>query len=103
MATRTVAENMMWPEQAILAVSAPPFKHVGLDLCGHLIVKKMWVAKSTRVVHGMLKVWGVIILCLTTKAVKFNVAAGYSITVFMMSFEQFPSDHGRPTRVHSDK
>ena len=54
-------------------------------------------------VHGMFKVWGVIILCFNTKAVKFYVAAGYSITVFMMSFEQFPSDHGRPAKVHSDR
>ena len=56
---------------ASLAVPAPPFKHVGLNLFGPLIVKKMGGAKSTRGVHGMFKVWGVIILCLNTKAVKF--------------------------------
>ena len=93
----------MAPLPPSLAVPAPPFTNVGLDLFGPLIVKKMGGAKSTRGVQGTFKVWGVLILCLNTKAVKLYIAAGYSTADFLMSFEQFTSDHGRPATVHSDR
>ena len=49
----------MAPLPARLTVPAPPFTHVGLDLFGPLVVKKMGGAKSTRGVQGTFKVWGV--------------------------------------------
>ena len=88
---------------AELVVPAPPFLHVGLDLFGPLEVKKMGGAKTTRAVQGTFKVWGVLILCLNTKAVKLYLAAGYSTAEFLMAFEQFTSDHGKPAMVHSDR
>ena len=93
----------MAPLPASLTVPAPPFTHIGLDLFGPLIVKKMGGAKSTRGVQGTFKVWGVLILCLNTKAVKLYMAAGYSTADFLLSFEQFASDHGWPSTVHSDR
>ena len=93
----------MAPLPASLAVPAPPFTHIGLDLFGPLIVKKMGGAKSTRGVQGTFKVWGVLILCLNTKAVKLYIAAGYSTADFLMTFEQYTSDHGQPATVHSDR
>ena len=93
----------MAPLPASLTVPSPPFTNIGLDLFGPLIVKKMGGAKSTRGVQGTFKVWGVLILCLNTKAVKLYIAAGYSTADFLMSFEQFTSDHGWPSTVHSDR
>ena len=93
----------MAPLPPSLGVPAPPFLNVGLDLFGPLEVKKMGGAKTTRGVQGTFKVWGVLILCLNTKAVKLYVAAGYSTAEFMMAFEQFTSDHGKPAMVHSDR
>ena len=74
-----------------------------MDLFGPLVVKKLGGGKTTRGVQGTFKVWGVLILCLNTKAVKLYVAAGYSTADFLMSFEQFTSDHGQPSTVHSDR
>ena len=37
------------------------------------------------------------------RAVKLYVAAGYSMADFLMSFEQFTSDHGRSATVHCDR
>ena len=67
------------------------------------VTSSMAGAKSTRGVQGTFKVWGVLILCLNTKAVKLYVAAGgYSTAEFLMAFEQFTSDHGKPAMVHCD-
>ena len=93
----------MVPLPHSLVVPAPPFMNVGLDLFRLLEVKKMGGAKSTRGVQGTFKVWGVLILCLNTKAVKRYVPAGYSTAEFLMAFEQFTSDHGKPAMVHSDR
>ena len=61
-----------------LTVPGPPFLHVGLDLFGPMVVKKMGGSKTTREDQGTFKVWGLLILCSNTKAVKLYVAAGYS-------------------------
>ena len=93
----------MAPLPPSLTVPAPTFLKVGLDLFGPMEVKKMGEAKTTRGVHGTFKVWGVLIICLNTKAVKLYLAAGYSTAEFLMAYEQFTSDHGRPAMVHSDR
>ena len=46
--------------------------------------------------QGTFKVWGLLILCLNTKAVKVYVAVGYSTADFMMLFEQSPRITGGP-------
>ena len=86
-----------------MTVPSPPFNQVGLDLFGPLVVKKMGGAKTTRGKSGTFKVWGLLILCLNTKAVKLFIAAGYSTEDFLMAYEQFTSDHGHPAWIHSDR
>ena len=49
-----------------LTVPGSPFLHVGLDLFGPMVVKKMGGYTTTRGVQGTFKVWGVLILCLNT-------------------------------------
>ena len=87
------------PEQQ---VPCPPFSHVGLDLVGPVVIKKHG-EKSTRTFKGTFKGWVVQILCLNTKAVKLFLSCGYSTEDFLLSYEQFVSDHGTPVTVHSDR
>ena len=80
-----------------IQLPSPPFSHVGVDLCGPLTVHSMTNKRAT------LKVWNVIFVCLNTKAVTMYLAPGYSTDDFMLAYNSHTSDHGLPSKVHSDK
>ena len=100
---RVLEGQKMAPLPPSITLPAPPFYHTALDLFGPLETKRMGGAKATRGKQSTFKCWGVIFLCLNVKAVKIYVAAGYSTADFMMVFEQFMADHGRPASIHSDR
>ena len=93
----------MAPLPGQLTVPCSPWTNVGLDLMGPFTVRKMGAGKTTRGNQGTFKCWGLVILCLNTKAVRLYVVCGYSTAEFMLSYEQFTSDHGFPAYVHSDR
>ena len=75
----------------------PPFSNIGVDLTGPSIVHSMTNKRST------MKVWNVIFVCLNTKAVTMYLAPGYATEDFLLAYNSHISDHGLPTKVHSDK
>ena len=75
----------------------PPFSNIGVDLAGPSVVHSMTNKRST------MKVWTVIFVCLNTKAVTMYLAPGYATEDFLLAYNSHISDHGSPTKVHSDK
>ena len=88
---------------ARLSVPCPVFSHVGIDLAGPLLVKKEGGSQVTRRNTGKMKVWVVLFVCLSTKALKLYVAGGYSTEDFMLAWNSFVADHGEPLTCHSDR
>ena len=76
---------------------APPFFHSMVDLFGPYSVKGEVNKRST------MKVYGVIITDLLTRAVYIDLAASYSTDSFLMVFERFIAIRGYPAIIFSDK
>lgn len=93
----------MAPLPSHLTVPCPVFTNIGLDLMGPFTIRKVGSGKTTRGNQGTFKCWGLVILCLNTKALRLYAICGYSTLEFLLSYEQFTSDHGFPAYVHSDR
>ena len=50
-----------------------------------------------------MKIWVILFVCLSTKALKLYVAEGYSTEDFMLAWNSFEADHGEPLTCHSDR
>ena len=88
---------------ARLTVPCPVFSHVGLDLAGPFLVKKQGGSQVTRRNTGTFKIWVVLFVCLSTKALKLYVAGGYATGDFLLTWDAFAADHGEPLTCHSDR
>ena len=86
-----------------LAVPCPCFTYVAVDLAGPFVVKKEGASKVTRRNSGTLKVWAVLIVCLQTKAVKIYMVGGLGTEDFLLAWDTYKSDHGKPMVAHSDR
>ena len=75
---------------------APPFNTVVLDLFGPFSVRGEVNPRTT------LKVWGVIFVCLTSRAVHIELASGYDTASFMLAFTRFACIRGYPEQVFAD-
>ena len=87
---------------ARLTVPCPVFSHIGVDLAGPFSVKKEG-SRVTRRNTGTFKIWVVLFVCLSTKALKLYVAGGYSTGDFLLAWDSFVADHGDPLTCHSDR
>ena len=76
---------------------APPFYHSMLDLFDPYTVRGE-VNKRSK-----MKVYGVIISDILTRAVYIDVAADYSTEEFLLVFKRFTFIHGNPSTVFCDK
>lgn len=88
---------------ARLTVPAAPFQHIGLDLIGPFLVKRMGGAKATRGGPTTYKAWAILILCLTVKALRLYLTAGYSTKDFLLCMDEHEADHGEASTIHSDR
>ena len=88
---------------ARLTVPCPVFSHIGVDLAGPFSVKKDGYSRVTRRNTGTIKIWVVLFVCLSTKALKLYVAGGYSTGDFLLAWDAFVADHGDPLTCHSDQ
>ena len=88
---------------ARLTVPCPVFSHVGVDLAGPFLVRKEGDSRVTRRNTGTIKIWVILFLCLSTKALKLYVAGGYSTEDFLLAWDAFVADHGDPLTCHSDR
>ena len=88
---------------ARLTVPCPVFTHVGIDLAGPFLVKKESDSRVTRGNRGTFKIWVVLFVCLSTKALKLYIAGGYSTEDFLLAWDSFVADNGEPSTCHSDR
>ena len=79
------------------------FSHVGIDLAGPFLVRKQGGSQVTRRNTGTFKIWVVLFVCLSTKALKLYVAGGYATGDFLLAWDGFVADHGEPLTCHSDR
>ena len=70
-----------------------PFINVGVDFFGPMYVKHG---------RGTAKRWGCLFTCLTTRAVRIEVAHSLSADSFIMAFQRFVARRGKPAKVWSD-
>ena len=88
---------------ARLTVPCPVFSHVGVDLAGPFLVRKEGNLRATRGNTGTIKIWVILFVCLSTKALKLYVAGGYATEDFLLAWDAFAADHGDPLTCHSDR
>ena len=100
---RTLEGQQMSVLPDYLAVPSPCFTFVAVDLAGPFLCKKEGGSKVTRSNKGTVKVWAVLIVCLQVKAVKIYLAGGLSTEDFLLAWDSFVADHGRPHIAHSDR
>lgn len=77
-----------------LAAFTRPFSFVGIDYFGPITVA---VGRRTE------KRWGVLITCLTMRAVHIEVAHSLNVTSCVMALRNFMARRGVPIRIHSDR
>ena len=75
---------------------SPPFNYVVLDLFGPFHVRGEVNPRTT------LKVWGVIFVCLSTRAVHIDLTQGYDTKSFIITFTRYASIRGYPEHVYAD-
>ena len=76
---------------------APPFYHSMVDLFGPYSVKAEVNKRSS------MKVYGVIVTDLLTRAVYIDVAADYSTDSFLMVLQRYMAIRGSPSVIFSDR
>jgi hypothetical protein len=79
-----------------LLKEAPVFTYVQLDIFGPWCVRGEVQKRTTG------KCWGVLFVCLNSRAVHIEFIAGYSTDSFLLGFERFRSIRGWPAKVYSD-
>ena len=77
-------------------VFSKPFTNSSIDLLGPYGVKAMVNSRAT------MKVWVVVLVCLSTGALHIEVASSYGTDSFLVAFKTFVSLRGRPARVYTD-
>ena len=69
-----------------LQMPAPPFSQLGIDLFGPMEVTDDVQEKNTRYVRAYKKMWGMVVVCLGTHAVKLYLVQGYSTEDFLLAW-----------------
>ena len=95
---KTTIEQIMGKLPPEVFSPAPPFTAVCLDLFGPLLAKG-----EGPQVRKTFKVWGVLFVCLGSKAVSMWLAPSYSAKSFMLCFAKQSGIYGRPAKIISDK
>ena len=101
--TKRLETQKMAELPSVLGVPCPAFSNVAVDLAGPFQVSSMLKRRGTRRGQGTMKVWGVLVMCLNTRALRIYLAPGYSTDDFLLAWAEFVSDSGVPRWVHSDR
>ena len=72
----------------------PPFYSSGVDCFGPLQIK---IGRQTE------KRWGIILKCLTTRAVHFDLLPSIDVDSYLMALRRFIAHRGTPAEVYSDQ
>ncbi len=76
---------------------APPFSQVGIDFAGPFTLRTGHTRKPT-----YLKAYAVVFICMTTRAVHFDLASSLSTEEFLATLGRFVARRGAPSVVYSD-
>ena len=74
----------------------PPFTHVSLDFAGPFSARAMGNSRTR------IKLWGLVLVCQNTRAVKMLATAGYSTDDFITAYRRFTANFGNPALVITD-
>ena len=75
----------------------PPFTNISLDFMGPFKVKGLANQRAR------IKVYGLVLVCQNTRAVKALAVPGYDTGTFLNSYRKFTNDFGTPELVVSDR
>ena len=76
---------------------APPFYRTGVDFAGPFLLKVGYTRKPS-----MIKAYAVVFVCMTTKAVHFDLCASLSTKEFIATLDRFVARRGCPADIFSD-
>ena len=94
---RCKSENHLMGDSPKCRVNVPkfPFQHTGVDLCGPYFVK---------VGRSVVKRWGVLFLCMASRACHINVVPDLTADAFIQCFIRFTARRGLYCRfLYSDQ
>ena len=94
---KELAQQQMAPLPKSRQSMTPTFHEVSMDLFGPYIIKDA-VKKRTR-----MKVYGVVINCMSTRALHIDIAEDYSADAVQQVLIKFMALRGCPSVIHSDK
>ena len=94
---KLLAQQLMAPLPKSRQMMSPTFYEVSLDLFGPFEIRDA-VKKRCR-----MKVWGLIINCLSTRAVHVDITEGYSTEDVILTLRKFIAIRGCSSIIHSDK
>ena len=78
---------------------APPFKNVGVDVFGHFFVQN---GRNTRSATAQKKIWALIFVCLSSRAIHLEPLQGMDTTSFLLALSRFTSLRGTASLIRSD-
>lgn len=79
------------------------FEHTGLDFCGPFLIKEKRYNRASRSRNTtLIKAYGCIFICMSTRAVHIEIVSDLSTDAFLASFRRFIGRRGIPSHVHSD-
>ena len=93
---RKLTEQLMAQIPDYQLYPCPPFSFVALDFAGPYQVKAMGNSRAN------LKVWGLVLVCQNTRAIKMYATGGYSTDDSFTTYVRFTSNHENPLLVVSD-
>ena len=95
-------ENVIMPDLPEFRLEeAPPFTHVGVDFCGHFLVKFPNLIDN-KLVPFLKKVYVCVFSCAVTRAVHLELTFGMTCDDFIRCFRRFVSKYNIPHIVYSD-
>ena len=74
----------------------PQFFYISIDFAGLHRVKAMGNSRT------FIKLWGLVVICQNTCAIKMYATAGYRADDFLTAYRQFTSNHGNLLLIVSD-
>ena len=78
-------------------IPCPPFTNISLDFMGPFQVKGLGNQRAR------IKVYGLVIVCQNTRAVKLLPVPGYDTASFLVAYRRFTNDFGTPELIISDR
>ena len=91
-----LAEQLMADIPAHQLRPCPPFTHVSLDFAGPFSARAMGNSRAK------VKIWGLVLVCQNSRAVKMLATAGYSTDDFITAYRRFTANFGNPSLVITD-